>query len=185
MKPYKIYLKSELSKLKNKGDFQDFINGNPPNFFPFRYYENIRRNFYSQNQVDQFVNQLNNEELFELVDHCDKNWRTNNISTDLAKYNNYKIKKVLIENIYVRQAESGKIGDYFKENRYKLDLIVNDVRILSEEPYCNYWVGYKVALKTCLGINKNYGIKIIDGIHRAIQLCRNGENKISICCLSA
>lgn len=185
MKHYQTYLRAELAKLGRLGDAKAFLRSGPclvavvpP---PFTV-ERVVQAFASQQLVDDFVAALSPEALVALTDCCAR-WRGNNISADLSPQQVVGLIDAPVGQILLRDAEP-RLASVFDRHGGRLTAIAADPLLLREPEYRDYTPGVSVAVPICLAKPDPEGsgyFRIIDGMHRAIQLVRNGQATIRIC----
>jgi hypothetical protein len=139
----------------------------------------IAERFSSQEKVNRFVQQLEREQVERLTEAC-SSWRKNDVLSKLKAFSEWSEVQVAIDLIKVQEAEPD-LAHLFKKNEFRLDIIARDQEILAAEPYRHYAAGNPVAFPICLALKSNEAYQVFDGIHRAIQLARNGHEHIDIC----
>jgi hypothetical protein len=183
MDHYRVYLRAELGKLCNLGDAQTFLA-----HMPEAVLDRIRiadtpgaltAQFADQGLVDAFVQGLSDSDLVELTRHCDT-WRNNGVSRHLSPNQHIEFVTASIENVLLRPAESF-LRDRFEQLGWSLPAIARDPEVLQSHPYVGEIPGQPVAFATCLAELRGQNYTVIDGMHRAIQLVRNGETQIHLC----
>jgi hypothetical protein len=181
---FRIYLRAELGKLRRRGDAERFVEKVPQDVLqdcglPMNAHE-ISDSMTSQEQVDAFVAVLQDKTAWRLAEACSKRWRKNDAFDKLESSDIWREADVPIGQIELQQAEP-KLGDLFQDNGFSLSRIATDERILAAEPYCHHRPGETVRFRTCLAMKKDETYRIFDGMHRAIQLVRNGEATLRLC----
>lgn len=185
MNVFCIYLRGELGKLKHDGDAALFLNRvssdirrrcGLPDSVP-----ELTRRLNRQSAVDDFVSGLSNENLRDLAQSCSRDWRNNDVFRTLQDLSPWCEADVPVAAVRLQQAEKDRLGDLFRENGYELVRVASDRRILDSEPYCYCKPGEPVLFPTCLAKREGNIFRIFDGMHRAIQLVRNGSPSIHVC----
>lgn len=181
---FQVYLRAELGKLQHRGDAESFLAGVPSDLVrecglppdP----DELTQRLPNQDAVDVFVAGLVIGSLLRLAQHCSKEWRKNDVFDKLNGASRWQEEDVPTQAIRLQQAEPC-LGDLFRENDYSLLRIAADQRIMSREPYCHHRPGELVCYGTCLARREGAAFRIFDGMHRAIQLVRNGFGAIRLC----
>jgi len=183
MEHYRVYLRAELGKLCNEGDAEGFLRANSEEQVTrvgiAQAIEGLINQFASQDEVDTFVGNLSNHELVEVTGLCDQ-WRRNGISRLLRSAQHPVIMQVPIEMILLRPAEP-ILHSRFEELGWELIAIAQDSVVLRTPPYSRSEAGRQVAMMTCLAERADDRYRLIDGMHRAIQLVRNGDAQLNLC----
>lgn len=184
MNQFYIYLRAELGKLRHFGDAERFIENVPHEILQecnlAMNGDDISRKLKTQEAVDQFVVALPSETAKRLAEACSKRWRNNDVFDKLQSSDTWQEADVKIEQVILQQAEPN-LGELFRAHGYSLHLIANDERILTAQPYCHHRPGEKVPFLTCLAMKRGEIYCIFDGMHRAIQLVRNGDDTLRLC----
>jgi hypothetical protein len=183
---YRIYLRGELAKLRHSGDAREFLDrghcelaevGLPTTV------AGLAGSFATQRMVDEFVEGLADHATIDLTKCCDR-WRDNGISAKLAALAQTRFMRFPVRGILLRDAEPCLIP-LFAKHEYRLADIATDPDLLARDPYRNFWVGRPVEFDICLAEPAEIGrVKLIDGVHRAIQMFRNGLREIPVCIVS-
>ena len=180
---FRVYLRAELGKLRNQGAAQDFLASNPvADIGPIgiaRSVQELTTQFADQACVDAFVGGLSDAALVELTSLCDT-WRNNGVSKHLAPDQHTELINVPGENVLLRPAESG-LRSRFAKLDWRLLAIAGDPVVMQTQPYAGEREGQSVQFATCLAEPDGKEYRLIDGMHRAIQLVRNGETQIHLC----
>jgi hypothetical protein len=134
--------------------------------------------FASQEKVNGFVDALPDCCLRELTRICSE-WRKNNVLHELSSCDVWHDVDAPVELVDLRQAER-QLAYLFQHNGFQLVRVTSDPRLWTNKPYCDWEPGREVALKTCLAKCLGGRYTIFDGVHRAIQMVRNGEGTIPI-----
>lgn len=93
----------------------------------------------------------------------------------------WSIRSVPLDELEVDQAEpTAELARAFAQHQYRLVDIASDPFILGQPPYCEHQPGEQVGLPIALAIPHPVRLRIFDGIHRAIQLARNGQSEIDV-----
>jgi hypothetical protein len=182
---YRTYLRAELGKLRNEGDAQAFLRCSDCRVDKFGLVaapRELAQAFASQDDVDGFVASLGAQTLVALTSCCGR-WRRNGIEAKLSPRQLPRVLDVFAERVLLMQAEPD-LGPLFEENGYRLTSIARDPRVLAAAPYRDHVPGERVAFPRCLAnpVASSVGtFRIFDGMHRAIQLVRNGATHIEGC----
>lgn len=185
MEQYRTYLRGELRKLSNLGDATAFLAaaGAEAEQLPVvRDPAWLSQRFASQPDVDGFVGGLDAQALQDLTAWCNR-WRKNNISADLAVEQRVMVVEVPVSAILLRPAEPS-LRHAFERDGWLLTSIANDAEVLGAAPYAQHRPGDPVDFPICIArqeASRPGMYRVIDGMHRAIQLCRNGNATIRIC----
>jgi hypothetical protein len=183
---FRVYLRAELGKLRYRADAAAFIFAVGPSGLLRdiglnRDPESLARQLDSQTAVDGLVAQLSPDVLKLLAKCCGDEWRANpDLYSQLTSSDLWAEEQVEIEFIYLKQAEP-HLGAVFSDLGYRLTAIAADPRILSSAPYCDSRPGKPIDYPVCLAKRGLGAYRLFDGIHRAIQLVRNGQARIPIC----
>jgi hypothetical protein len=178
-----VYLLAELGKFSNEGDVRSFFdkigeaglaqlewNAEP---------EEIALRFRDQASVSNFVEHLSDAKVMVLVRLC-AIWRDNGILGKLSQGTEWTVEEVPIAIVDLQQAEP-QLGPVFAKNDFRLTAIASDPEVLRSEPYCLRVPGQAVDYPVLLGVRSGGRFRVFDGMHRAIQLVRNGERVVKIC----
>jgi len=184
---YPLYLRGELAKLRHDGDARDFLARGRCGLVRLALpgtLDGLTAFFASQARVDDFVSGLDRLKLEELTACCVR-WRENGVAPHLARARQVEYVRVPTAAILVREAEQGLVPA-FRRNSFWLTAVAIDPEVLSSEPYRSCTDHEEVDLRICIarrepGRPGEY--RLIDGVHRAIQLYRNGEREIDLCVL--
>ena len=182
---FRVYLRAELGKLVDRAVAEDFIAAAGPSGLPDRIGlapdpDSLSHQLDSQAAMNRFVRSLSSELLDGLAKCCSA-WRKNpNLYTQLTSSNEWVLEDVEIESINLEQAEPC-LAWLFAELGYSLTAIATDRRVLSSRPYCDSAPGDPVDYPICLAKRYSSTYVVFDGIHRAIQLVRNGQRRIPLC----
>jgi hypothetical protein len=180
---YRVYLRAELGKLRSHDGAAQFLAHDPMERLANHHLsdsaEALTAKFASQELVDQYVAALQDPLLIQLTDYCGQ-WRGNGIENMLFRDQTHEFLTVPISTILLSPAEP-VLFSVFEENAWRLTVIANDQRVLSSVPYCDHERGEPVSFGRCLARCEGTQYQIFDGMHRAIQLVRNGEECIPLC----
>lgn len=182
---YRTYLRAELAKLGNLGDAAAFLaSGGWPRPHPSlpTSVDDLSRQFEKQGQVDAFVATLNHDDLVELTSCCSR-WRNNSVARDLSPRQVTEFVDAPVEAILLNPAEP-RLDEAFRRNAWGLVATAHDPEVLDAPEYRRYSAGEPVAFPICLAKpdpTTPGAFRVIDGMHRAIQLARNGEERIPLC----
>jgi hypothetical protein len=185
---YRIYLRGELAKLRHGGDAEAFLDRGRCDLDRLRLPDRsaaVTAAFGDQAQVNRYVETLTHEEAVELTECCGR-WRRNGIAERLATLQETQYVSVPVASILLRPAERD-LAHIFERNRWRLPAIASDAELMSAEPYRSCRAGQPVDFAVCLAEPSASApgmFRMIDGMHRAIQLFRNGEPHITLCVIS-
>lgn len=139
----------------------------------------LTEKFASQELVDRYVALLGDDLLVQLTDYCGS-WRDNDIENALSPNQAVEWVSIPVADILLSRAE-GCLIPAFERNAWRLTEIASDAEVLSSCPYRHHKSGEPVLFDWCLARREGTLWKIFDGMHRAIQLVRNGEECIPLC----
>jgi len=126
------------------------------------------------------VNHLTDEQAMKLVARCDHGWRHNGVATKLAR-SGWVCQMVPVDLLEVVYADP-ELHDVFRQLGHKLVAIAKDPRVLTHRAYAGKPIGNPVDVRLLLGEKNGDGrFRIFDGVHRAVQLVRNGEPFMEVC----
>jgi hypothetical protein len=184
MNQFQVYLRAELGKLRQWGDACDFLDHVPPATLrtvglPL-HARDLTSRLESQDAVDQFVKSLSGESQKKLAETCSILWRDNDAYSKLTSSTKWSLNEVAIEAIRLQPAEPC-LHPVFLELDFHLPRIATDPRILSHQAYASHKPGHPVDFATCLAKRHQHTYRLFDGMHRAIQLVRNGKDRIPLC----
>ena len=178
------YLRAELRKLGNEGDAAGFLSkggcaevASVPGSV-----EGLMGAFGSQPLVDAYVSGLVGADLVALTRCCGR-WRGNNIANDLAPGQAVEAMDVDVDRILLRPAEERLHAD-FDRLGWRLVAIAGDPYILEHPEYRSHRPSDIVDVPVCIAKpepDEPGTFRVIDGIHRAIQMARNGQKTIRLC----
>jgi hypothetical protein len=183
--PYGIYLRGELARLRDPETASDFLSnarsGLPPGWTLGASGREISALLPTQGHVDEFVARLSRNDARQLTEICSR-WRNNSVADKIAAAGDvrWSIQAVPAMELEVDQAEPA-LGSAFTAHDYRLVDIARDSFILSQPPYSEHQVSDRVEFPLTLAVPHPVRLRIFDGIHRAIQLVRNGETQIEVC----
>jgi hypothetical protein len=109
--------------------------------------------------------------------------RNNGVSRDLANGARFELVTVPVEHVLLRPAEP-VLRERFEANGWSLVRIACDDRVLRTKPYVDYPTGHGVEYSVLLARAEGEKYRVIDGMHRAIQLARNGEPALELCSIN-
>lgn len=185
--PYRIYLQGELARLRAPEVAREFYEAAGAMFRPRWRLGNsgrkIRRRLPDQAAVDAFVENVSPADARELGEICSR-WRDNSVADKIERAGraHWTIRTVPTDDVEVDQAESTAVlSAAFALHDYRLVPIARDTVVLAQPPYSEHQTGELVAQRVLLAIAHPERLRIFDGIHRAIQLVRNGERQLEIC----
>lgn len=185
VKPYKIYLRGELAKLRIDGDVADLLAKGSCDLARFgipSLPQDIQNFFATQDRVDRFVESLTDAQAIELTACCER-WRRNGIAATLASLRRAEMVSAPVDRVLLREAESW-ILPILHRHGYWLPAVAGDPELLSREPYRSRPARSSVDFPICIAKLEGGGsgmYRLVDGVHRAIQLFRGGESHLSLC----
>jgi hypothetical protein len=183
---FRVFLRAELGKLHDVQEASNFISAvRPPGLLKDLCLSAdpavLTRQLNSQAAVDELVARLSPQLVKTLSKRCGDDWRANpDLYHQLTSSDAWLEQEIEIKSIYLKQAEPD-LRDVFAGLDYHLPAIATDAHVLSSIPYCYASPGDPVAYPVCLAKGSLGTYRIFDGMHRAIQLVRNGQQKIRIC----
>jgi hypothetical protein len=185
--PYRIYLRGELARLRDPDSATDFLNKARSSLSPGWTLGASGREISgllpTQGHVDGFVARLSRKDARQLTEVCSR-WRNNSVAGKIAAAGEvpWSIRAVPAVELEVDQAEpTAELARAFALHQYLLAEIARDPFILSRAPYSEHRAGDPVELPLTLAVPHPVRLRIFDGIHRAIQLVRNGEETLQVC----
>jgi hypothetical protein len=184
MEQFVTYLRAELRKLGDEGDAAAFLakGGCSEVASVPASVQGLAEAFASQPLVDEYVFGLGDADLVTLTRCCGR-WRDNNIANDLSPGQAVETIDVAVGQILLRPAEKRLRSD-FARLQWRLVAIAEDPFILEQPEYRDHKPGDCVDVPVCIAkpeADEPGSFRIIDGIHRAIQMYRNGQKHISLC----
>lgn len=185
MQQYKTYLRAELGKLKNVGDGREFIDRSGCRLGDFGLVADpkwLAEKFTTQQSVDDYVETLDANDLVGLTSGCGQ-WRGNGIAKKLSVGQRVECWDVAVENIVLSPAER-ELEPVFSRLDWQLVAIASDPNVLAADAFRLRGTSETVAFRCCLAnpVPARPGVyKVFDGMHRAIQMVRNGEAQIPLC----
>lgn len=184
MDHYRTYLRGELARLSSRSVATDLVStracataGLPAGPAPA-----LVARFATQPRTDAYVETRADEQLVRLTE-CLSEWRNNNVRFELSPSQRTEFRSVVVGAISLNDAEPW-LHDRFEQNVRQLTRIGLDPEVLSDPAYLHHRPGETVAFPICLAKPDSDGrgmFRVIDGVHRAIQLFRNGEPAITLC----
>jgi hypothetical protein len=184
MNPFRIYLRSELGKLKNHGDASWFLESIQPEVQKACGFEDsptqLVNAFSTQENVDTFVQSLSDDQVQVLTKSCDEDWRNNGVFNKLSRHPVWSEATVPVGLVDVQQAES-QLAHIFVRHGFRLTAIVGDPELWTQKPYAGWSLDAVVPFRIGLGQLGSGRYKLFDGIHRAILLCRQGAQSLELC----
>lgn len=185
MDQYRTYLKAELAKLRNIDDGRAFAGKAGPCLRTFGLAHDTRSwtvMFATQRLVNDYVEGLGSSALVDLTVCCGQ-WRENRIAEHLSPRQTVEWIQASVADVLLNEAERSLWGAFARLNS-ELTTIAQDPEVLGTPPYCLLQPGEQVAFPWCLATPEpgRPGVyRVFDGMHRAIQLFRNGEAHIPLC----
>lgn len=184
MEQFVTYLRAELRKLGNEGDAAGFLakGGCTEVASVPRSVEGLMEVFASQPQVDEYVSGLGDAELVALTRWCGR-WRDNNIAIDLSTGQAVETIDVAVGQILLRPAEK-RLEPDFDRLGWRLVAIARDPYVLERPEYRSHKPGDGVDVAVCVAKPEPGApgaFRVIDGMHRAIHMARNGQKTIRLC----
>jgi hypothetical protein len=182
--PHRAYLRAELAKLRNDGDARGFLDRGACDLAALDLPNTpagLARVFVDQAAVDGFVDGLRDSEAVLLTEACGR-WRNNGVA-DALRGRVADLVDVPTGDVYLRCAEPW-YACVFERHHFRLVEIASDSDLLAGEPYSDHKPGDEVEMPICIAEPlPGGGYRLFDGMHRAIQLARNGEPTIPLCAL--
>jgi len=182
--PYRVYLRGELGKLRYTGDATDFLAAVDDGLLDRcelpKDVAGITSRFQRQSLVDGYVAELAPHLAAELADRCSRDWRRNSVADKLARGRAWRFESVPDRQVLVVQAERALYG-LFTRHGYRLWEIVQDPELLTEPAYGDHAAGEDVDYPILLALRLDGHYLVFDGVHRAVQLVRNGETTLALC----
>ena len=87
-----------------------------------------------------------------------------------------------MRNVSLSPAEA-EVNAIFERSCHKVLLVASDPELWTVKPYSEWEPRTQVEYKTCLATRFSRGrFQLIDGTHRALQMAKNGETTIDLCC---
>ncbi len=185
MEQYRTYLRAELGKLRDIGDCSELVHTAGPCLVGVNLPANpaaLSQQFADQGLVDLFVNDLDDRGLIQLTTCCGL-WRKNDIAHELSPDQHPALHLVPTDRIRLEAAEPSLTSD-FARLAWELMAIARDGAVLSADPYRTQRPGAAIAFGICLANPdpaRADGYRIFDGMHRAIQMVRNGVTSLLLC----
>ncbi len=180
---FQVYLRSELGKLSNRSEADWFLRSVSHHVLEVcglaKVATELTEAFRSQDKVDAFVANLTADQLMSLTKACDQDWRKNHVFDELNKARDWQRADIPIESIDVQQAET-TLALLFERNNFQLSRLVADPELGQHDPYKSSAVGKLVEFPICLALRINDRYQLFDGIHRGIQMARNGKKMIQV-----
>jgi hypothetical protein len=130
--------------------------------------------------VDAFVAEVAPHLAAELADHRSREWRRNSVADTLARGRAWRFESVPVREVLVVRAERA-LYELFARHGYRLREIVQDPGLLTEPAYGDHLAGEDVAYPILLALRRDGYSHVFDGVHRAVQLVRNGETTLDLC----
>jgi len=181
---HRVYLKGELGKLSNSDHGREHVArsacrmddfGLPPDA------EGLAHVLPNQHVIDAFVDALSRDDVVALT-MCFA-WRDNGVPRKLDRARTSENRRVPVTLIDVAYAEP-ELHDVFRELDHRLADVATDERVKASGRYAMVPgpVAYPILLaETYAGAGGR--CRVIDGVHRAVQLYVNGEPEIELCVL--
>lgn len=188
MEQYRTYLRAELGKLASLNDANGFLTRSGCRVHELHLVRDagwLTQTFETQGKVDAFVEGLGDDALIQLT-RCCSIWRNNSVARELLPAQSVELLDVPVAQILLRVAERD-LEPYFARNGYRLTSIARDLGLLAAPPYRDQGPGEVVRFARCLAKRETETpdhFRIFDGMHRAIQLVRNGDPRIPLCVVS-
>jgi hypothetical protein len=144
--------------------------------------KDLAKSFRTTEQIDAYLARLSRKQLIGLA-NCLSNWRRNNVASTLAATLSTEYIDVPVASILLSAAEP-ELHEAFARNAWSLSLIAADPEVLKADAYRDRSPGGIVRVPICLARperNDPGTFRVVDGMHRAIQLVRNGHVLITLC----
>lgn len=180
---YRVYLLAELGKLRELGDAEVLlgrIDGadlaalglaiNP---------DALAAQFRDQAMVAAYVDGLGGDDAVTLTGLCSRA-RRNDVAARLAEAERWEMVRTPADDVEIAQAEPS-LADLWRLHGYRLSAIARDPDVLSSRPYSERRANGRPAYDVLLASRRGDRYRIFDGVHRAIQLVRNGEQALTLC----
>lgn len=182
--PYRVYLSAELRRLADDrqaaSDFSVLVSPGLPHLRLGDSGRKVRRRLPNGDAVDRFVGGLSERDLEALGVACSA-WRVNPVAEKIRQFNkDWEVVSVPVSDLEIDLAESG-LHDEFRRLDHRLIALASSPAVLEAAPYATHSVGDAVEFQVVLAIPHLIRYRIFDGVHRAIQLARNGATDLSIC----
>lgn len=183
MEHYRTFLRAQISKLRHLEYAQRL-----QVLLPADALQRLRldaapkalvQRFSRQSGVDAFVADLAPGRLVELTDLYDRCWLKNGVSRRLSTRQHAEFRAEAVERIRLRYAEPEN-ASIFRRHDFRLCGIAADRELRARLPYRLYTEGAAVEVP-CLAVLDHGEPRIIDGMHRAVQLAFNGEREVPLC----
>jgi hypothetical protein len=184
MDQYRVYLKGELGKLKNRGDAEDFIaksSWHPGDFGLQRDAGQLMVCFPDQRAVNDYVESLDDAALIGLTWQCCE-WRRNPPGSIMRPGQRLEWRRIPVEEITLTDAERDLIPRFHALGR-RLVAIAHDDLVLNR-----YSRGRRarksIAYEWLLAqppTSPGGAYFLFDGVHRAVQMVVNGRKRIPLC----
>jgi hypothetical protein len=181
--PYRVFLRAELGKLQDPGWAAELLERDLDRvrlaFDLGAEADELRARFATQELVDTFIEARDERERIELALALAR-LRGSPALDSLADAWDWRMERVWAEHVHVAQAEPG-LAWLWEELEWRLVRIVYDPRLWVSRPYRDWSTRRRVVLPELLAVRWHDRYWILDGVHRAIQLVRAGENQLSLC----
>jgi len=105
---FRVYLRAELGKLRNRGDAEDCVQKIGRSLIKFGLRDNapdLAELLHSQEAVDSFVAELTDEHAQHLTEVCSKCWRNNDVFDKLQLSTSWQEDDIPVERIKLQQSE--------------------------------------------------------------------------------
>jgi hypothetical protein len=179
MDHYRCYLDAELAKLDDRSWAQELVDhGACAQVHPLFRGPGaaIAERLASQEEVNAFVRGLSDRELVELTT-CLSIWRKNPIRHELSPSQRVYHIEAPLERLWVAYAEP-EHQDAWRELGHRLLAIAFDPRVPGNRET------KRTVTLPCLAKAMAWpagSFWVVDGVHRAIQVARNGDNALQLC----
>jgi len=185
--PYRVYLRAELGKLANVDDAKRLLEHMQASRRRFSLPSDpaeLADRFASQELVDAYVADLGDSALAAVTNLCSR-VRGNDVARKLDRMRGFELLLVGVENVLLSPAEL-ELHDLFDRHGWQLASIARDSEFLTAASYRHHHEREEIRFRWCLAEpwpDRSGMYRIFDGMHRAIQMVRNGETQIPLCAI--
>lgn len=183
MLQYRVYLLAELGKLRARGDAEFLLERiNDADLAALGLEQGpvaLTAQFRDQVDVAAYVDGLDATQAVALTGLCSRA-RRNDVAVRLAEPGRWEIIRAPAADVEIAQAEPA-LADIWRRHGYRLSAIARDPDVLSSHPYSQRQANIRPAYDVLLASRHGASYRVFDGVHRAIQLVRNGELALTMC----
>jgi hypothetical protein len=136
----------------------------------------------SPEQVATYVKSLSDDDLVALT-WCLSSWRKNPVGAQLTRSQKTESREISVRRILLNEAECD-LHSAWRRLGGRLTEIAADPEVLAHPEYARRRVGDCIEYPICLAhpVSGGHGLyRVVDGVHRAIQLARNGAESLTLC----